>query len=61
MNQGGRRSRAPTRDFTVAFGHGHPLVIIVTKSNFEHGTRGRAIRYKRSPLDIRVGPVKVVL
>jgi len=26
IKQGGRRSRAPTRDFTVAFGHGHPLV-----------------------------------
>jgi hypothetical protein len=24
----GRRSRAPTGDFTVAFGYGHPLVII---------------------------------
>ncbi len=23
----GRRSRAPTGDFTVAFGHGHPLVL----------------------------------
>ncbi len=24
----GRRSRAPTGDFTVAFGHGHPLVLL---------------------------------
>jgi len=26
----GQRSRAPTGDFTVAFGHGHPLITITT-------------------------------